>query len=115
METIESIISTDEEFFYAYLKYLETIRCQDNIGMKEILNKILKNFYDLTGLSDEEKRVYHDPKNFKTLLTSPWIRIVKNQGLEEVGPYEFKQGHRKFPTDSTFAQIMDSEVREVIQ
>lgn len=50
----------------------------------------MKNFYNMTNLSEEEKQVYRDPQNFKTLLSSPWIRIVKNQGLEEVGELEFR-------------------------
>lgn len=85
LETIDNIMVKEEEFFYAYLRYLENIRCQPNIGFKEILNMIIKNFYDMTDLSEEEKLVYNNPDYFKTLLSSPWIRIVKNMNLEEVG------------------------------
>lgn len=115
IETIEGLIAKEEEFFYAYVRYLETIRCQKNIGMKEILSMILKNFYDMTDLSEEEKLVYRNPKYFKTLLSSPWIRIVKNQSLEEVGAYQYKQTSKRHKMDQKFKDILDTEVREVME
>lgn len=90
LETIQGIIKSSEEFFYAYLKYLETVKCQENINMKLILVHILKGFYNMTDITDEEKKLYSDPINFERLITSPWIRIVKNLELEEKGKFEYE-------------------------
>ena len=46
--------------------------------MKEILEHILNNFYDITKASDTEKDLFKNLDNFKDLLTSPWKRIIKD-------------------------------------
>jgi len=42
-------------------------------------------FYNMEGLPEEERSVYQSPRHFKELLTSPWIRIVKNQHEDDIG------------------------------
>lgn len=83
--------------------------------MKEILDHILKGFYNMANLTDEEKKIYRDPINFERLITSPWIRIVKNLELEEKGKFEYEQKKKKINSDPSFSNVIDLEVREIIQ
>jgi len=83
--------------------------------MKDILVHILKGFYNMTDLTAEEKKLYRNPINFERLITSPWIRIVKNLELEEKGKFEYEQNKKKINSDPSFSNIIDSEVREIIQ
>ena len=61
------------------------IPLQPIVRKRDTIQNIALHFYHLEGLTEEEKAVYKDPKHFKALLTSPWIRIVKDQGAEELG------------------------------
>ena len=65
-------------------------------------------------MTDEENEVYKDPKNFKALLTSPWIRIVKSMGAEELGEDEYQE-MRHPETDPFFAQIKNLKVRKILK
>jgi hypothetical protein len=68
---------------------MEYIPNQPIVGKRDVIHNICLNYYNLQNLSEEEKEVYKDPKNFKALLTGPWIRLVKSMGAEEIGEDDY--------------------------
>lgn len=72
--------------FKAYMDYIPV---QPVIGKREVIHNICLHYYNLEGLTDEEKDIYKDPKNFKALLTGPWTRLVKSMGEEELGEDDY--------------------------
>ena len=76
--TLEELADREKGYLDGYLKFLRDLKNQDQIGKWEVIKNIGLNFYNLEGLSEQEWEVYKDQNNFKELLVSPWIRIVKD-------------------------------------
>ena len=93
---------------------MEYIPIQPVVGKKDVIHNICLNYYNLENLTEEEQEIYKDPKNFKALLTGPWIRIVKSMGAEEMGEDDYME-MRKPETDPFFAQIKNLKVRDVLK
>ena len=56
----------------------------------------MSNFYDISAtMTKEERQVFKNPENFRTLLLSPWTNLVKNLTLEEQGLYVFTVSTKK--------------------
>ena len=89
-------------FLQLYMKFFQSIKHQPIIRKRDVIKQIAQFFYSLETLTPEEREVYQDRKNFKALLTSPWIRIVKNQLEEEIGVDEFAD-MKKPEKDPVFA------------
>ena len=113
-ETLESIISIEESLLDSYKAFMEYIPNQPIVGKKDVIHNICLNYYNLENLTEEEQQIYKDPKNFKALLTGPWIRIVKSMGAEEIGNDDYME-MRKPETDPFFAQIKNLKVRDVLK
>ena len=113
-ETLESIISIEESLLDSYKAFMEYIPNQPVVGKKDVIHNICLNYYNLENLTEEEQEIFKDPKNFKALLTGPWIRIVKSMGAEEIGEDDYME-MRNPETDPFFAQIKNLKVRDVLK
>lgn len=104
----------EEVFLEAYKVFLGLIPQQPITTKKDTIRNIALHFYHLEGLTEEEKLVYKNPKNFKTLLTSPWIRIVKDQGAEELGQDKYDDSRNPEP-DEVFRKVQNLKVRKILK
>jgi hypothetical protein len=79
-----------------------------------VIHNIVLNYYNLENLTNEEKEIYQNPKSFKALLTSPWIRVTKDIDAEVIGMDNYL--NEKNPEqDPFFAQIENLKVRDILK
>lgn len=114
-ETIDNIREQELVLFEAYIQFREGAgRNMKDAGKAEVVRRMVRHFYDLEGLSEEEKKLFKDPETLKHLLTMPWVRIVKEEEREEIGDLAFADSKNEEP-DEVFRQIKNLEVRQAVK